>query len=149
MTSGIQLAGYPESCCSHCRSTPVSRGAMPSIEAPGRRRPITRNHAEMGWCSSALSPSIKRLLLQRNPDVGRIAAQRFAEKSGRRHADHRERMALDDKCGPDHRRIAAIADLPGAMAEHRNRRCGRRVVIRRETLGRRTIQRPASKNSFR
>ena len=48
MTSAIQLAGYPESFCNHWRSNPVRRGAMPSIEAPGRNRPIMRSHAEIG-----------------------------------------------------------------------------------------------------
>ena len=31
---------------------------MPSIEAPGRRRPIARSHAATGWRSSELSPAI-------------------------------------------------------------------------------------------
>ena len=58
MTSAIQLAGYPESYCIHRRSTPVRRGPIPAIEAPGRRRPIMRSHAETGWLSSAALPSI-------------------------------------------------------------------------------------------
>ena len=58
ITSGIQLAGYPESYCIHCRNTPVRRGPIPSTEAPGRNRPIMRSHAETDWCSSSPSPSI-------------------------------------------------------------------------------------------
>ena len=56
--SSIQLAGYPESFCIHCRRTPVNRGAIPSVEAPGRNRPIMRSQAEIDWCSRLPSPSI-------------------------------------------------------------------------------------------
>src|SRR5262249_20072700 len=56
ITSGSQFGGYPESCSSHCRSTPVRRGPMPSTEAPGRTRPIMRSHAETGWRSRLPSP---------------------------------------------------------------------------------------------
>ena len=103
ITSGIQLAGYPESCCSHCRSTPVRRGAIP---ADGSSRAQAADHAQPrgGRLTQQCAVSIDHgLLLHRNPDVGRIAAQGFAEKSGRRDADHREGMALDNKGGTDHR----------------------------------------------
>ena len=56
MTSGIQLAGYPESCWIHCRSTPVRRGAIPATEAPDRNRPIMRNQAPIGWRRREFSP---------------------------------------------------------------------------------------------
>ena len=58
MTSGIQLEGYPESCCIHCRRTSVRRGPMPSVDAPGRTRPMMRNQAETDCRNSALSPSM-------------------------------------------------------------------------------------------
>ena len=31
---------------------------MPSVVAPGRRRPITRSHAEIGWRSSDVSAPV-------------------------------------------------------------------------------------------
>ena len=80
-----------------CRSTPVRRGAIPSMEAPGRRRPITRSQAEIDWCSRVPSPSIIGSCCNGNPDIGRIAVQGFAEKSGGRDTDHGEGMALDDR----------------------------------------------------
>ena len=58
ITSAIQLAGYPESCWSHCRSTPVRRADIPAVEAPGLRRPIMRSHAPLDWWSRLASPSI-------------------------------------------------------------------------------------------
>ena len=64
----------------------------------------------------------QRLLVQRNPQIGRIAAQRLAEEPGRRHADDRERMPLDDERGADDRRIAAVGALPDVMAHHDDRR---------------------------
>ena len=88
ITSGIQLEGYPESCCIHCRRTPVRRGAIPSVEAPGRNRPMTRSQAPMRLMQQTPVAIDQRFLLQRNPDIGRIAAQCLAEKSRRRHADH-------------------------------------------------------------
>ena len=75
----------------------MSRGPMPSVVAPGRRRPITRSHAEIGWRRIDVSPLISGSCWSGNPQIRRIAAQRFAEESRRRHADDRERVALDDE----------------------------------------------------
>src|SRR6185437_3003467 len=72
------------------------------------------------------------VLLQREPDVRRIALQHFAEESRWRHANDREGVPLDDKCRAHNGRVAAIGGLPGAMTEYRDRRCGRRVVFRSE-----------------
>src|SRR5580693_546520 len=52
MTSGIQLDGYPDSFWLHCFRTPVRRGAMPAVVAPGRKRPMTRSHADGDWRSN-------------------------------------------------------------------------------------------------
>ena len=49
--AGVVLHPLPQDCRS-------SRGAMPSTEAPGRSRPITRSHAETGWRSSEPPPAI-------------------------------------------------------------------------------------------
>jgi hypothetical protein len=55
-TSDSQFAGQPASRGIHWRRTFVSRGAMPSVVAPGLRRPMTRSQAETGWRSSELAP---------------------------------------------------------------------------------------------
>ena len=49
-----------------------------------------------------------RFLLKRNPEVGRIVAERIAEEARRRHADDRERVAFDDERLADERLIAAV-----------------------------------------
>ncbi len=56
--SDSQFVGQPESRGIHWRMTLVSRGAMPSVVAPGLRRPMTRSQAETGWRSSELAPVI-------------------------------------------------------------------------------------------
>ena len=134
MTSGIQFAGYPESFCIQLRSSSVSRGAMPSMDAPGRSRPMTRSHAETDWCSSDVAAGDQRLLLHGNPQVGRIAPQRFAKESRRCDADDGERVALHDEGRAHDRRIAAVRALPGMVTEHRDRRgerAGRRLASAR------------------
>jgi len=42
----------------------VRRGAMPSVVAPGRNRPIMRSHAETGWRSKAAFGIHHRFLLK-------------------------------------------------------------------------------------
>ncbi len=54
-------------------------------------------------------------LLEGNPNVGRIAAQRLPVESGWRDADNREGMTLDIQRSAEHRGIAAVGGLPGAM----------------------------------
>src|SRR5690348_5938311 len=71
----------------------------------------------------------ERLLLQRNPNLGRLAAQRFAKEARRRDADHGERVVFYDERRSDHRRIASVSALACLIAEHRNRRCGGLVVL--------------------
>ena len=70
----------------------------------------------------------ERLLLERNPQIGRVAPQRFAEESRRRDADRGERVPLDEERAADNRRIAAVGALPDVMAQHHGRRRRRRVV---------------------
>ena len=101
---------------------------MPSVVAPGRSRPIARSHADDGLAEDRRVAVDQRLLLQRNPQIRRIAAQRFAEESRRRHADDGERVALDDERGADDRWIAAVGALPDVVAQHDDRRRRRRVV---------------------
>ena len=110
----------------------MSRGPMPSVVAPGRSRPITRSHAEIGWRSSRRVAVDQRFLLERNPEIRRIAAQRLAEESRRRDADDGERVPFDDERGADDRRIAAVGALPDVVAQHDGRRRRRRVVGRGE-----------------
>jgi len=58
MISGIQFDGYPDSLRIHWRSTPVSRAPMSAVVAVGRRRPITRSQADIGWRRIEVSPLI-------------------------------------------------------------------------------------------
>src|SRR6202023_2693944 len=70
-----------------------------------------------------------RFLLERNPDVGRIAAQSLAEESRRRYADDGEGMTLDRESGTEDRWIAGVSGLPRAMTENGNRRRGGDIVV--------------------
>ena len=74
----------------------------------------------------------QRFLLQRNPEIGRIAAQRFAEEARRRDAGYGNGVSFDEQRGADERRIAAVGALPDVIAQHDDRRCRRRVVGGRE-----------------
>ncbi len=73
---------------------------------------------------------ISGLLLQGNPDIGRIAAQSFTKEPRRGDADHGERMSFEHERGANNGRISAISGLPGMVAEHDHRRRSRLVVIR-------------------
>jgi hypothetical protein len=70
------------------------------------------------------------LLLQGNPDVGRIAFQSFAEESRWRDADYGDGVAFDDERGTHYGRIRGIGSLPDAMAEYGDRRSTGLVVLR-------------------
>ncbi len=70
----------------------------------------------------------ERLLLQRNPDVRWIAAQRLAEEARWRDADDRDRIAVEDERRADDAGIGTIHLLPGAITQHRYRRRGELIV---------------------
>ena len=121
-TSGIQFAGI-----AGVVLHPLAQHAgEPRRHAVGRRaRTQAADDAQPRGdrlAQERVSPSDQRLLLQRNPQIGRIASQRFAEKSRRRDADDGERMALDDERDADDRRIAAVGVLPDVMAQDDHRR---------------------------
>ena len=94
----------------------VEDAGEPRAHAVGRRaRAQPADHAQPRRDRLAEDRRVavdQRFLLQRNPQVGRIAAQRFAEESRRRDADDGERVPLDDERGADDRRIAAVGALP-------------------------------------
>src|SRR4029077_15042291 len=73
-----------------------------------------------------------RFLLHREPNIGRIALQRFPEESGGSNPDHRKRMTFYRERGPYDGWIAGIDCLPDAMAEHGHRGSRRLVVFRRD-----------------
>ena len=106
----------------------MSRGA----HAVGRRaRAQPADHAQPRGDRLAEDRRVavdQRFLLQRNPQIRRIAAQRLAEESRRRDTDDGERVPLDEERGADDRRIAAVGALPDVMAQHDDRRRRRRVV---------------------
>jgi hypothetical protein len=72
------------------------------------------------------------LLIHGNPEVGRVAAKRLAEETGRRHADDGERVAFHDDGGTDHRRISTVSQPPGMVAQYDDGCGGGSVVIRSE-----------------
>ena len=90
---------------------------------------MTRSQAEKVCRMSSGIAIDDGFLLEGNPDVGRIAAQRLAEESGWRDADNGEGMTLDIQRGAEHGGVAAVGGLPGAMTEDGHRGRGGRVVI--------------------
>jgi len=87
--------------------------------------PETADHAQP--CRNRLmqqraAAGNQRLLLQWDPDVRRIAAKSFAEKSRRRHANHRKRVTLHDERRADDRWVGAVRSLPRMVAQHDDRR---------------------------
>ena len=117
-TSDSQFAGQPASCGIHWRRTPVSRGATPSVVAPGLSRPIDAQPGGTGCRSSELPPAISGSCCSRDPEVGRVVAQRVAEETRRRDAGDGERVAFDDERLADERFVAAVGRLPRVMTEH-------------------------------
>ena len=87
--SGIILHPLPQH-SGEARSHSVNRSS----------RPQAADHAQPGsdglvqQCAFTVNQG---LLVHGNPDIGRVTAQRFAEKSGRSHANHGKRMALHDE----------------------------------------------------
>src|ERR1035441_4822212 len=77
--------------------------------------PQPRGRGLMQQCAFAVDGG---LLIHGNPEVGRVAAQRFAKESGRRYADYGEGMAFHHDGRTEHRRVAAVSESPGMMAEY-------------------------------
>ncbi len=73
-----------------------------------------------------------RLLLQRNPHLRRVGANRFAEESWFRDANHGEWVTLHDQCRSHNRFVRAVFRGPRLMAEHDDWRRRRPVVKWRE-----------------
>ena len=69
-----------------------------------------------------------RLHHERHPHVGR-PAHRFPEETGRRHADDRDVLPLDDQARADDRRIAAKSPLPEGVAQHGHSGVAGRLVV--------------------
>ena len=94
----------------------VQDAGQPRTHAVGRRaRAQPADHAQPRRDRLAEDRRVavdQRLLLQRNPEIGRIAAQRLAEESRRRDADDGERVPFDDERRADDRRVAAVGALP-------------------------------------
>ena len=96
--------------------------------APGLALPITRSHAEIDCFRSEFSRVDERFLLQGQPELGRIAAQRFTEEARRCNAGDGERMPLDDEGRSHDRRIGVVLLLPGAITQHGYRWRGGLIV---------------------
>src|ERR1700691_4707480 len=100
-----------------CAGTKPSDHAQPCLEV-----------MEEGVCSREGG-----LLIKRNPEIRRVAAQGLPEEAGRRDADDREGMSTEDEARADDFRIRAVFLLPGAIANHCNRR--RRCLVVRGLEG--------------
>ena len=68
--------------CNRCSRPQAADHAQPGTDGLVQQRALTINQG---------------FLVHGNPDIGRVTAQRLAEKSGRSHANHRKRMALHDE----------------------------------------------------
>src|SRR5712671_5361021 len=68
------------------------------------------------------------LLLQRNPDIGGVAAKGFTKKGWRGDADDGKRMSIQHKSGAHDRSVSAISGLPCMVAKHDDG-CGSRLVV--------------------
>ena len=77
----------------------VKRAAIPSVVAPVRRRPMTRNQA-LDCFRTVLLSRQQRFLLQRDENFRRVAAQSLAEESRRGDAHDRKRMSIKNKDEP-------------------------------------------------
>ena len=66
--------------------------------------------------------------VQRNPERGRIAVDAIAEEAGRCDSDNREGLVLDVERRADDAGIGGVVDLPGLIAEYRDRGCAGLVV---------------------
>ena len=127
---------------------PVRRVARvvlhPLVEDPGepradavdrRARPDPADHAQPrrdGLAEDRRVAGDQRLLLQRNPQIRRIAAQRLPEESRRRTPTTVNGWPSMTSVAPTSDRIAAVGALPDVMAHHDDRRRRRRVVGRGE-----------------
>ena len=91
----------------------------------GGSRPQPTDYAQPrgDWLTQQRTVAIDQwLLLHGNPDIGRIALQSFAEKSGGRDTDDRERTAFHNESSSNHRGVGSVDGLPGAMTENHNGR---------------------------
>ena len=68
-----------------------------------------------------IGPVEDRLLIDGDPEVGRIGAQSFAEETGRRNADDGDGVVRDDERRANNGGVGAVLLLPGAVGEHGNR----------------------------
>jgi hypothetical protein len=87
--------------------------AQPRGRAPAQQRVAANQHG---------------LLMQRYPQVGRIAAQRLARKCWRPDAYDGDRTTIHNEHRAHHAGIRSVLLLPGAIAHHRRRRCAVLVV---------------------
>ena len=133
----LDHAGHPVGRVAGIVLQPLAQDAgQPRAHAVGRRvRLQPADHAQPRRHRLAQQRRLagdQRLLVQRDPQVRRIAAQRLAEEAGAGHADDRERVPLEDEGGADDLRIGAVGARPGVMAHDDHRRGRRGVVGRRD-----------------
>ena len=71
-----------------------------------------------GLIQEACFATDDRLLVNGEPDLGRIAAERIAEEARRSDADDCEWMPFDEKRRSDNRGVTAVSGFPDVMAQN-------------------------------
>ena len=95
---------------------------MPSVEAPGRSRPMTRSHADTDWRSRAIPAVDERLLVNRDPEIGRIAPSVSPKNPGGATPTIVNGWPSTTKVAPTTDVSPPYVRLPGVMAHDRDRR---------------------------
>ena len=101
---------------------------MPSVVAPGRSRPITRSHAETGWRRSDVSPLISGSCCSGIHRSGGSPRSVSPKNPGGVTPTTVNGCPSMTSVAPTIDGIAAVGALPDVMAQHDDRRRGRRVV---------------------
>ena len=99
---------------------------MPSMVAPGRRRPITRSHDEIGWRSSDVSaPVMSGSCCSGTHMSGGSARSVSPKKPGGVTPATVNAWPSMTSVAPTIDGIAAVQALPGVIGQHHDRRGGR------------------------
>ena len=103
----------------------MSRASIPSVVAPGTQ---PADHAQPRRHRLAqqrrLGAGDERLVLERQPQVRWIGAQRLAKESRRRDTGNGEGVSLDQQRRADNRGVAAVEALPRVIRQHHHWRRG-------------------------
>ena len=113
----IQSAGMPLSLRASGEASAVMRGAVVAVEAPGLSAADDAQPC-LEVMEQRVGSGEDGLLIDGNPEVGRIGTKSFAEEPGRRNADDGDGVVRDDERRANDGGVGAVLLLPGAVAEH-------------------------------